>query len=163
MRAARNKTPGRRAFSLIEALAVIVVLGIAIPPASMLLVDAGGARRDAVMTARATWLATGVLEHVLADVNSAEPNRGFAALADSALYLDDPTDGLLARLAVTIAFYQGLGLDAAVAISGLVAADGTATGDVYQDLFRRVSVTVSWTDSAGQARSLVIGAQVTDL
>lgn len=153
----------RRGFSLLETLAVMVVLAIAVPPASMMLADAGRARRDAVMMARATWLATGVLEHVLADVNSPAAGLGFDALDDSATYLDDATTGLYARLDSMMSFYDALGLSATVTIGPLADASGAVTGDADQDLFRTITVNVSWTDSKGEARTLALASQATEL
>src|SRR5262249_24782175 len=96
-RPSRPRGP-RRAFSLVEVLADVVVLSVALPPSLGVIMDATVARRDSALATRAAFLATGVLEHILADVNSADASLGFSALSNSAAYLDTAATGLRARV-----------------------------------------------------------------
>lgn len=142
---------------------VVVVLGIAVPPSVIVVQEAVLARTDAVQTTRATALAQAVVEHVLADVYSDAPGLGFAALADPDAWLDTPSAGLRARAADTTSFYEGLGFSYTVDVSEPHAASGSATGDPELDLFRTVTVTVSWPLATGGTQSLPISVVVTEL
>jgi len=153
----------RRAFTLVESLAVVVVLSVAIPPAVSMMVDSAAAQVGSVMQTRATWFATAILENVIADANSDDANLGFAALADSNAYLTTPTTGLNDRMSATTTFYAGLGFSHVVFIGALSDATGTVTGDVNQDVFRTIAVLVTWTTLEGDSRTLTISSVVTDL
>ena len=153
----------RRAFTLVESLAVIVVLSVAIPPAVSMMVDSARAQADSVTQARATWFATTVLEHIIADVNSDDAGLGFDALADSNAYLTTPKTGLEDRILTASAFYSGLGLTHTVQIGALSDASGVITGDPGQDIYRTITVSVAWTTLQGNSRTLSLGAVVTDL
>ena len=87
-----------RAFSLLEAVAVTLVLALAVPPLAVWLVSATDDRADTVSTAQATILASAVLETVMADAASTDPTLNVASLNDSAAYLNAPGTGLRARL-----------------------------------------------------------------
>ena len=153
----------RRAFTLVESLAVVVVLSIAIPPAVSMMADAARAQADSVSTTRATWFATALLEQVIADVNSDDAGLGFAALADSNVYLTTPKVGFNDRNGPLIAHYSGLGLTHSVLIGDLADAGGVVTGDADEDVFRTITVGVAWTTLKGDSRTLSIGCVVTDL
>lgn len=133
-----------RAFSLIEVVIAIIVLAIAVPPTLNMMESAGAGRVDAINTTRATLLATSVLETVTADVNSEAAGLGFDALSDSATYLSDPGSGLYARLESSLEPYTAAGLTYSVEIGGLVAADGNPSGDADENIFREVTVRVSF-------------------
>lgn len=153
----------RRAFTLVESLAVVVVLSVAIPPAVSMMVDSARAQADSVKQTRATWYATAVLEHVIADVNSDDAGLGFDALADSNAYLTTPKTGLDDRILGISAYYNGLGLTHTVQIGALSDANGVVTGDAGQDIFRTITVGITWTTLKGDSRTLNLGAVVTDL
>lgn len=148
----------RRAFSLIEAVVVVIVLGLAVPPALSWLDSAVSARADAVNAARATVLATSVMESILADSASSAPGLGFAALADESAYVDDPASGLRTRLAALAQHYEAFGLAYAVSIGPLAAFDGVATGDPSRDVFRMITVTVTFPSAAGGTLELPVSA-----
>lgn len=159
----RRNTMGRRAFTLVESLAVVVVLSIAIPPAVSMMIDAAKTQADSVKMTRATWFATSILENIIADVNSDDANLGFNALDDSAAYLTAPSTGLNNRLSGVIAFYNGYGFTHSVQVGALSNAAGKVTGVPADDVFRTITVGVTWTNMNGVSRTLNIGAVVTDL
>lgn len=160
----RHHNPNRRrAFTLVESLAVVVVLSVAIPPAVSMMVDSARAQADSVKQTRATWFATAILEHIIADVNSDDALLGFAALADSNAYLTTASTGLNDRTQDVTTLYSGYGLTHSVQIGALSDAGGTVTGDVNMDVFRTVVVGVTWITLKGDSRTLDIGAVVTDL
>jgi type II secretory pathway pseudopilin PulG len=145
----------RRAFTLIEAVMVVVVLAIAVPPTMLLLDQSANERADSVAVTRATTYAQGVMEHVLADVSSTHSTRGFAALSNISTYIDAPTTGLRARLQDMSTPYTNAGMRFDLRVSDLVSASGTATGDAARDVFRVVTVTVSF-PSARQSSNLAV-------
>ncbi len=160
----KRAAPSRRAFTLMEALVVIIVLAIAVPPTVSFLNQSSAMRADAINTQRATTLAQGVMESVLADVNSTSTGLGYSALANMPSYLDTPTTGLRARITGMSGVYTGTGMSYSVSASGQVSSSGSATGNASQDVFRIVTVTVTY-PSAQQSTNLSISlsALVTDL
>lgn len=153
----------RRAFTLVESLAVIVVLAIAVPPAVSMMTDSAKAQADSVTLARATWFATGILEYVMADASSDAPLLGFAAFDDDDAYLNTPGTGLYDRMDSIIAHYNAMGLTQGVTVGPLANASGVVTGDADEDIFRNITVSVTWTTLGGAERTLNIGAMVTEL
>ena len=148
----------RRGFTLIEAVVVIVTLSVAIPPTLMLMNDVAGARADSVQITRATTLATGVLEHVIADVSSEQEELGFDALGDESAYVN----GLRDRIAWMTALYEDARLSYEVEIGPLVDSSGVVSGVEGSDVFRRVTVLVTIPLSSG-SEQLAISTLVTEL
>lgn len=153
----------RHAFTLIEAVAAVVVLALLIPPTITMLSEAANARGDAIGLARGTALADAVLEHVIADVSSTDPALGFDALADADTYLDDPSDGLSARIAPLTQPYTAAGLSYSVTIGELVDQTGIASGDTAADIYRFVTVRVKIPSTTGPSLTLTNATMVTDL
>lgn len=153
----------RRGLSLVEVVVVVIVLAIAVPPSVVVVQEAVLARADAVQTSRATALAQAVVEHVLADVYSDAPGLGYAALDDADTWLDTPSTGLRDRISDTTSSYEALGLAYAVSVSAPHAASGSATGDPDLDIFRTVTVTVTWPLASGGTQALPLAVVVTDL
>ncbi|MBK9189258.1 MAG: prepilin-type N-terminal cleavage/methylation domain-containing protein [Phycisphaerales bacterium] len=149
----------RRGFTLIEAVIVVVVIAIAIPPTLLWFDSAVSRRADAVSTLRATTLATLVLEHIIADVNSDAAGLGYAALASPATYLDTPGTGLRARLSSATGMYQSMGLSYQVTIGAPTDYRGVVTG-TGADLFRRVTVTITIPRADGAPVAMPVSAMV---
>lgn len=137
-----------RAFTLIEAIAAIVIISLAAPPTFLLMRDVADARRSTVVSERALWLAAGVMEHIVADVESDAPGLGPDALEDSANYLDNAATGLRIRLAGMTSIYTDQGIAYDVDISDPISADGTPTGNANEDAFRRITINVKWSRRA---------------
>lgn len=150
----------RRGFTLMEAIAALVVLGILIPPTIAMMRDAARSRVDAVKLTRATWLAAAVMEQVIADVNSEHPGPG--ALTDPAAYLTTPGTGLEARIADVTSLYASAGLGWSLSIGEPVSADGASTGDAGRDVYRMVLVRVEW-EARGGERRFELGSLLTSL
>lgn len=143
---------------------VIIVLAIAVPPTVGFLNASAAQRADAINTQRATTLAQGVMESVLADVASSTPGRGYGALAGMSAYLDTPSTGLRTRLTGVTDLYTSMGMSYSVSASAQVSSSGAATGNASLDVFRIVTVTVTY-PSAQQSTPLSISLStlVTDL
>lgn len=139
----------RRAFTLIEAVTVVLVLALAVPPAVSWLDEAVSARADSVNATRAAALAGAVIEHILADCSSTAAGLGFDALAAPSAYLDTPTTGLRARLAAVSDFYAALGFAYSVSIGPLVDDSASENPDSSLNVFRVVTVTVDFPSAAG--------------
>lgn len=154
------RAASRRGFTLVEAVAAIVVLGILIPPTVVIMRDAAAARVDAINMTRATWLASAVMEQVIADTSS--DSLGMSALSDSVAYLTTPSSGLEARLTDVTALYATAGLSWSLTVGDLVSGTGTPAGDAAQDVYRYVEVTVNWNSRTG-SRTFQLGSLLTDL
>lgn len=76
----------RRAFSLVESVGALVILGVAIPSMLLALGSAHAGRVNPVLASQARWLAVERLEDVIAD--HASPGRGWAYI-DGANYPDE--------------------------------------------------------------------------
>lgn len=133
-----------RGFSLIEAIAAIVILGLVAPISMVTLRDAAASRADSIRVNRASWLASAVMETVLGDVSSRAGALGFDALADANAYRSTPGTGLDARLSSVTDHYRELGFEWSLDVGGLVASDGMASGDASLDIYRTISVRVTW-------------------
>jgi len=88
----------RRAFTLIEAVLVVLVLALTIPSGMRMVSAAERAQRESEAIYTATTLAGSISEQVLADVYGSG-RHGPGVLDDAATYLDDPGEGLRARVA----------------------------------------------------------------
>jgi prepilin-type N-terminal cleavage/methylation domain-containing protein len=134
--------PRRTGFTLVETIASIVIVAVALPPMLWAIRDAHAQRVNAVLASRARWLATEKLEDVIADRHST--TRGYAYLVPGNYAAESP-------VATDPDF------DRTVSLSE-TEADLTTTGDGYMN----VTVTVSWTDAGGDARSLDVRTVLTE-
>lgn len=153
----------RRGFSLIEAVVIIVVLAIAVPATVTMMTAAGNRQADAVQITRATTLATLVMENVLADAASKSAGLGFAGFANANAYLNTAPTGLRNRISGVTAAYAAAGLTYDVTIGPLTNGSGVTTGVAAADIFRTVTVTVSFQAADGTAIQYAVSARVTTL
>lgn len=149
-----------RAFTLIEAVTVVLVLALAVPPAVVWLDEAVSARADSVNATRATAYAGAVMEHILADCSSDAPGLGFNALASGSAYLSTPATGLYARLAPVSGLYTPMEFTCAVSIGALVDSAGIVNADTSRNIFRTVTVDISFPSARGGRLSLSVSAMV---
>ena len=137
-----SKSIARRGTTLIEAVVVVLVLAIAVPPTISGMMGSATRRADAIQITRATALAASVLDQIMCD----------AITVDIGLsptnYVDTAVTGLRARVAGTTSLYTNLGMSYTVTIGPKVGSSLVATGLVATDLFRQVTVAASYTDSA---------------
>lgn len=145
----RSRRFSRRAFTLIEAVVVIVVLAVSLPPTIMWLDASTSRQADAASATRATFLATAVLESIKADVASTTPGLGFAAMADQAAYLDTSFTGLRARLNPVVQPMLDMGLEYDVTIGALVNENAVVDASPAKNLFRIVTVTATAPSASG--------------
>ncbi len=138
-RARRAHRPG---FTLIESIAAVVILSIAVPSMLWAVRDAGSQRIAPSRTSVARWLATEKLEDIVADRHSL--TRGYGYVVDA----NYPAEA-------AVAGFTGYGRSVAIAET---AADLVSMGVGY----KRVTVTVTWTDPLKGARTLNIATVVTD-
>lgn len=142
---------------------IVIVLAVALPVTLVSLDEANQRRVDSVNATRATALATCVMEHVLADVASKNASLGFGALANSNAYLNTAGTGLVPRLTAFTSAYTAIGLGYSVTIGPLVDKSGVASGVPANDVFRRVTVGVTFTAADGTARVVNIDSMVTSV
>ncbi len=153
-------TSGRNGFTLIEVVIAVIVLAIAVPPTLNLMDSAAAGRVDAINTTRATFMATSVMEMIVADMSSTEPTLGFEALADADHYLNTPTTGLIARLEPMLEPYTDAGFTYSVTIGELVSWDGSVSGDTSGDIFRTITVRVGFASASAASYQLPVSIMV---
>jgi hypothetical protein len=124
--------------------------------------DSATSQIDAVNINRASTLGSAVMENIIADVASTASGQGFNALSNRTTYLDTTSTGLRARLASTTAPYTSLGFSWDVTIGTLTDYRGTVTGDNRLDVFRLVTVTVTFPSARGGTLTLPIHYRATD-
>jgi prepilin-type N-terminal cleavage/methylation domain-containing protein len=132
----------RRAFTLVETIAAVVVLAIGLPPMLWAIRDAHVQRVNPVLASRARWLAEAKMEDLIADRSS--ETRGY----DYLIAGNYPAEG-------SISGYPGF--TRSVSLSE-TEADLATAGTGYM----KITVTVGWTDAAGDARSLQVSTVLTE-
>lgn len=131
----------RRGFTLIETIAAIVILAVAIPPMVWAVTEAHTQRVGPVKASTARWLAAEKLEEVIADRHS--PSRGYAYLV-SGNYSNE----------ATVSGFAGFSRSVSIAETG---PDFTSPGTGY----KRVSVTVQYSTRTG-TQSFVLATVLTE-
>ena len=129
-------------FTLIETITAIVILSIAIPPMLWSIKQAHVQRVSPMLASKARWLATAKMEDIIADRHS--DTRGFTWVATNRYPIENP-----------IVAHPGFTRSVSITETGV---DLVGAGDD----FKRVSVTVGWTDATGTARSLMIETVLSD-
>jgi len=134
--------PHRRGFTLIESIAAVVILSTAMPPLLWAVRQPHRDRVSPIKASQARWLATEKLEDIIADRHST--TRGYAYLLNSNYTVENSITG-------------SPGFTRTVAIVE-TAADLITAGTG----FKKVTVTIEWTDARGGSRSLAIATILTD-
>jgi len=131
-----------RGFTLIETLAALVLLAVAIPPMIWAIRDAHIQRVGPAQVSRARWLAVEKLEDVIADRHST--TRGYDYLLQSNYAAESPITGYPDfRRRVILRETE---------------ADLVTPGSGYMT----VIVQVAWTDATGAPRSQLVSTVVTE-
>lgn len=133
---------------------MVLVLAICVPPTLTWMQSCAERREDAVRLVRATTLAQTVMEQVLCDASNTDVGSAAAA------YLDAPTTGLRARLAGVASLYTNAGYSYDVTFGDLCDAALTVTGVVTADLYRPVTVTVTYTSARGATVNIPVSGVV---
>lgn len=132
----------RSGMTLVECVAAVVIMALAIPPAFVAVRAAATGQADPILITRARWLAMEKLEDVIADRHST--TRGYGWVATGQYAAENPVSGTTGfTRAVTVAE-----TDASLS--------GAGTG------YKTVTVTVGWTSALGSAKTLSIATVLTD-
>ena len=132
----------RRGFTLVETIAAIVILAVALPPLLWAIRDAHVQRVNPVMASRARFLATEKLEDVIADRHST--TRGWDYLVGA----NYPNESSISGFP---------GFSRSVTLNE-TAADLTSAGTGYMT----ITVSVAWADATATPRTLAVSAVTTE-
>ena len=135
-----------------EAMAVIVLVAIAVPPMAAIARSHAHAAGDAARRHTAVHLAAGVVEAILADVESTDPRLGFPGLARTD-YVESQVDGLRLRLGSMLEPATALSIDFDVVFSDAFSNTGDPAGPTEPLAMRIVTVTTTWHAMSGQPAS----------
>lgn len=141
-RTCHSSAARRRAFTLIEAIAAIVLLAVAVPPMMWAVRESHISRVNPVLASRARWLAVTRLEGVIADRYSV--TRGYDWLI-AGNYPAEPTISDSPGFSRSVQFSE-------------TTADLATAGNGYMN----VVVSVAWTDATGQTRTLDVATVLTE-
>lgn len=131
-----------RGFTLIEAIAAIVLLSVAIPGMFWALRDAQRKNADPEVLARARWLAEEKLEAIIADRHSASRGYGYVVAGNYGVE-------------ASVAGYTGFSRLVTISETG-PSLSGSGTG------YKTVTVSVGYTNGMGQSSTMSLATVVTD-
>lgn len=132
----------RRGFTMMETVAAIVILSLAVPPMLWSVTNAQRQRMNPILASKARWLAVQKLEDIIADRHSTL-TRGWTYVA-AGYAAENPVTG-----------YPGFSRTVTLSETE---ADLVTPGSGYMN----VTVTVSWTNADGQSRTLSISTVLTN-
>lgn len=124
-----HATSRRSGFTLIETIAAIVILAVAIPPMVWAVTEAHAQRVGPVKASTARWLAAEKLEEVIADRHS--PSKGYTYLVSGNYSSEATVNG-----------FTGFSRSVSIAETG---PDLTSPGTGY----KRITVTVQYSTRSG--------------
>jgi len=137
----------RAGFTLIETIAAIVILAVAVPPMLWAVTESQRQRMNPMMVSKARWLAVEKLEDVIADRHSTTL-RGYAWVVGGGDYVvENPGD---------ITGYPGFSRSVALLETQADLVTPAAAG------YLNVTVTVGWVDAKGDNQTLDISTVLTD-
>ena len=131
-----------KGFTLIETIAAVVMLAIAIGPMTWAIREAHIQRIDPVMASRARWLASEKLEDILADHHSS--TRGYDFLANSSYPQEASVSG-----------FTSFSRSVSISETG---PDLVSAGTGY----KKIQVDISWDDSRGKTRTFSLASVMTE-
>ena len=137
----------RHGFTLIETVAAIVILALAVPPMLWAVTEAHHQRANPMLASKARWLVVEKLEDIIADRHSTG-TRGWDWV-DESNYADENKGDLTGypQFARTVAIVE------TQADLSTIDTDGG---------YKTVTVDVSWTNASGQSQSLAISTVLTE-
>ncbi len=138
-------TARRTGFTLIETVAAIVILAVAVPPMLWAITEAQRQRINPMLVSRARWLAVEKLEDLIADRHST--TRGYTYLDTLNYPFEDPVPGY-AGFTRTVSFVE-------------TKADLATTAPPPLG-YMTVTVKISWNDADAAAKALIISTVLTD-
>ncbi len=135
-------------FTLIETVAAIVILAVAVPPMLWAVAQAQHKRANPMLASKARWMAVEKLEDLIADRHSESGNRGWDYLIAANYADENPGD---------ISSYPQFGRTETFLETQADLSTPDASGG-----YMTVTVTVTWTNSEGDSQSLSITTMLTE-
>ena len=141
-------TRPRTGFTLIETMAAITILAVAIPPMLWSVRGAQIQRVNPMLASRARWLATEKLEDIIADRHSDSGNRGYDYLIAANYPVENKGD-----ITGYLQFSRTVTFDPETDALFVATVDGG---------YMTVTVTVGWDNATGDAMLLGISTVLTE-
>ncbi len=144
----------RTGFTLIETVAAIVILAVAVPPMLWAVTESQRMRINPVLASKARWLAVEKLEDIIADRHSSDvapaPIRGYAWVAGGGDYVVENAGDIagyppFSRTVTLLETKADLSTTAPPPLGYLT-----------------VTVTVGWVDAKGNNQTMAISTVLTD-
>jgi prepilin-type N-terminal cleavage/methylation domain-containing protein len=140
--------PRPRGFTLIETVAAILILAVAVPPMLWAVSQAQQKRANPMLASKARWLAIEKLEDIIADRHSTSGNRGWDYLIAGNYPAENPGD---------ISGFPQFGRTVT-----LVETQADLSTPDSDGGYMKVTVTVTWTNAEGDSQSLSISTVLTE-
>ena len=138
----------RQGFTLIETVAAIVILAVAVPPMLWAVAEAQHKRANPMLASKARWLAMEKLEDIIADRHSESGNHGWDYLIVA---------NYAAEAKGSITGYPQFGRTVTFLETEADLSTPSATGG-----YMNVTVAVTWTNAEGASQSLSISTVLTE-
>lgn len=145
----RARYLGGRGVTLVEVLALLIIVAIAVPPLAALSASSSRALAQERRYFHSAWLATAVLEQISADGLSGQPGMTLEAMGDAA-YLTTPGTGLRDRLVGVASAYENEGMTYEVTFGPLRDASGAAVAAESRAATRVVTVEIVYMSHDGR-------------
>ncbi len=149
----------RRGFTLIEGVVGMLILSIAVPVSVVMMADASSARAASMQRERAVELVDVVRSEIVADMAAPSEGAGTAQLDDHDTY----EETLRTRIAPYTQPYEDAGLTWSLDVGSEVGPTGVRSLDDALNVYRGVTVSVSWRDARAGQRTLDITLYVTEI
>jgi prepilin-type N-terminal cleavage/methylation domain-containing protein len=141
-------SPRPRGFTLIETVAAVLILAVAVPPMLWAVTQAQRQRANPILASKARWLAVEKLEDIIADRHSTSGNRGWDYLIAGNYPAENPGD---------ISGFPQFGRTVT-----LVETQADLSTPDSDGGYMKVTVTVTWTNAEGDSQSLSISTVLTE-
>ena len=146
-------------FTLIEGVAAMVILAIAVPVSVIMTADAASVRGAAAQRERAVMLVDIVRTEIVADMASPSDGGGLTLLDNLSIY----EDVLRARIEPLAAPYEEAGASWTIRAGAPVGPLGVGSLDADLNIYTPITIVVTWQDAREGTRTLEVTLYVSEI